>query len=92
MYRAFESFVIKVVLVIIEWSVKIIVHTKDYGVRVWENNVMRKLAFETLALTLAQFSSFVSYLKEIEMHLRCRIAYTKITKPMKLHYRELIQK
>jgi hypothetical protein len=89
MFRTFELLVIEGVITIVEWSVKIIVHIRAYGVRVWENNVMRKWFFKTLDLTLAQFSSFVSYLEEIELHLQCRIAYTKITKPMKLHYREL---
>ena len=89
MFRIFELLVIEGVIVIIEWRVKIIVHIRAYGVRVWENNVMRIWVFKTLDLTLAQFRRFVSYLKEIEMHLQCRIAYTKITKPMKLHYREL---
>ena len=92
MCKPFELLVIEGVIVIIEWSVEIIVRIKDYGVRVWKNNVMRKWVFKTLDLTLAQFRRFVSYLEEIEMHLQCRIAYTKITKPMKLHYRKLIGK
>ena len=89
MFRIFELLVIEGVIVITEWSVRIIVHLRAYGVRAWENNVMRKWVFKTLDLTLALFRRFVSYLKEIEMHLQCRIAYAKITKPMKLHYREL---
>jgi hypothetical protein len=92
MYRALELLVIEVFIMTIEWGVKIILQIKDYGIRVWQNNVMRKWVFEILDLTIAQFRSFVSYLKEIELHLQYRIAYVKITKPMKLHYRELIQK
>jgi hypothetical protein len=89
MFRTFELLVIEGVITIVEWSVKIIVYIKDYGIRAWENNAMRKWVFKTLDLTLALFKRFVSYLKEIVLHLQCRIAYAKITKPMKLHYREL---
>ena len=92
MFRIFELLVIEGVILITEWSVKIIVHLRAYGVRVWENNFMRKCVFKTLYFTLALFRLFIFYLKEIELHLQCRIAYVKITKPMKLHYRELIQK
>jgi hypothetical protein len=92
MYRALKLLVIEGVIVIIEWGEKIILHIKDYGIRVWQNNVMRKWVFERLDFTLVQFRNFVSYLKEIELHLQYRIAYVKITKPMKLHYRELLQK
>jgi len=89
MYKALELLVIEVFIMTIEWGVKIILHIKDYGICVWKHNVMRKWVFKTLDLTLAQFRRFISYLEDIEMHLRCRIAYTKITKPMKLRYREL---
>ena len=89
MFRTFELLIIEGVITIVEWSVKIIVYIRAYGVRVWENNVMRKWVFKTLDFTLALFRRFISNLKEIKLHLQCRIAYTKITKPMKLHYREL---
>jgi hypothetical protein len=92
MFKTFELLVIESNIAIVKWSVVIIVLIRAYGVRVWENNVMRKWVFKTLDLTLAQFTRFVSYLEDIEMHLQCRIAYTKITKPMKLHYRELTEK
>lgn|GEM_PF-1325484 len=89
MFRSFLLLVIDGVIVIVEWSVAIIVLVRDYGVRVWQNNVMRKWVFEIMDYVDAQFHRFVAYLKEIETLLQCRIVYAKITKPMKLRYREL---
>jgi hypothetical protein len=92
MFRTFELLVIEGIIGIVEWIVTIIILIKDYGVRVWKNNVMRKWVFEILDLADARFRRFVSYLKKIETFLQCRIAYENITKPMKLRYRELIGK
>lgn len=77
------------VIVIVEWSVAGIMLVRDYGIRVWQNNVMRKWVFEIMDHVDARFHRFVAYLKEIETLLQCRIVYAKITKPMKFHYREL---
>jgi hypothetical protein len=92
MLRTFELLVIKGVIRIVEWSVTIIALIRNYGVRVWENNVMRKWVFEILDLSDTRFRRFVSYLEEIVTILQCRIAYEEITKSMKLRYRELIGK
>ncbi len=92
MFRSFSLLVIEGVIVIVERSVAIIVLIRDYGVRVWKNNVMRKWVFDILDIADAQFRRFVSYLEEIKAFLQCRIAYAKITKPMKLRYRELLGK
>jgi len=92
MFRSFLLLVIEGVIIIVEWSVTIIVLIRDYGVRVWKNNMMRKWVFDILDLADARFRRFVSYLEEIVAFLQCRIAYAKITKPMKLRYRELIGK
>jgi hypothetical protein len=92
MFRSFLLLVIEGVIVIVKWSVALIVLIRDYGIRVWKNNVMRKWVFDILDLADARFRRFVLYLEEIEEFLRCRIAYAKITKPMKLRYRELIGK
>jgi hypothetical protein len=92
MFRTFELLVIEGVIVIVEWSVAIIVLIRDYGIRIWRNNVMRKWVFEILDLAEARFRRFVSYLEEIVTFLQCKIAFDKITKPMKLRYRELIGK
>ncbi len=89
MFRSFLLLIIECVVVTVEWSVGCIVLVRDYGIRVWKNNAMRKWVLETLDFSVARFRRFVSYLEEIEMHLRCRIAYAKITKPMKYQYREL---
>jgi hypothetical protein len=92
MFRTFELLVIEGVIVIVEWSMAIIVLIKDYGVRVWRNNVMRKWVFEILDLADARFRRIASYLEGIVTFLQCKIAFEKITKPMKLRYRELIGK
>jgi len=92
MFRSFLLLVIEGVIVIVEWSVAIIVLIRDYGVRVWKNNSIRKWVFNILDLADARFHRFVSYLEEIEAFLQCRIAYANITKPMKLRYKELIGK
>jgi hypothetical protein len=91
-FRSFLLIVIEGVIVIVEWSVAGIVIVRDYGVRVWKNNVMRKWVFEIMDLADARFRRFVSYLEEIETFLQCRIVYAKITEPMKLRYRELSKK
>jgi len=90
MFRSFLVLVIEGVILIVDWSVTIIVLIKDYGVRVWKNNVMRKWVFDILDFADARFRRFVSYLEEIKAFLQCRIAYAKITKPMKLRYKDLI--
>ena len=92
MFRTFELQVIEGIIVIVEWNVAIIVLIRDYGIRVWRNNVMRKWVFEILDFADTRFRRFVSYLEEIVMFLQCRIAFDKITKPMKHRYRELIGK
>jgi hypothetical protein len=92
MFRTFELLVIEGVIVIVEWSVAIIVLIRDYGIRVWRNNLMRKWVFEILDLADARFRRFVSYLEEIVTFLQFKIAFEKITKPMKLRYRELLGK
>jgi len=89
MFRNILLLIIEFVVVTVEWSVGCILLVRDYSVRVWKNNAMRKWVLEALDLSVSRFRRFVSYLEEIEMHLRCRIAYTKITKPMKYQYREL---
>ena len=89
MFRSFLLLVIDGVIVVIEWSVAGIVLVRDYGVRVWQNNVMRKWVFEIMDYVDARFHRFVAYLKEIETLLQCRIVYAKTTKPMKLRYREI---
>lgn len=89
MFRRFLLLAIEGVIVIVEWSVAGIVLVRDYGIRVWQNNVMRKWVFEIMDHVDARFHRFVAYLKEIETLLQCRIVYAKITKPMKFHYREL---
>jgi len=88
-FRRFLLLAIEGVIVIVEWSVAGIVLVRDYGIRVWQNNVMRKWVFEIMDHVDARFHRFVAYLKEIETLLQCRIVYAKITKPMKFHYREL---
>lgn len=89
MFRRFLLLAIEGVIVIVEWSVAGIMLVRDYGIRVWQNNVMRKWVFEIMDQVDARFHRFVAYLKEIETLLQCRIVYAKITKPMKFHYREL---
>lgn len=89
MFRSFLLLIIECVVVTVEWSVGCIVLVRDYSVRVWKNNAMRKWVLDTLDLFVARFRRVVSYLEEIEMHLQCRIAYAKITKPMKYQYRQL---
>ncbi|MCK4924804.1 MAG: hypothetical protein KAS61_07505 [Spirochaetes bacterium] len=89
MFRRFLLLAIEGVIVIVEWSVAGIMLVRDYGIRVWQNNVMRKWVFEIMDHVDARFHRFVAYLKEIETLLQCRIVYAKITKPMKFHYREL---
>jgi hypothetical protein len=92
MFRSLLLRCIEGVIVTAEWSVANIVLIRDYGIRVWKNNVMRKWVFDILDLADARFRRFVLYLEEIETFLQSRIAYAKITKPMKLRYRELIGK
>jgi hypothetical protein len=80
---------IELVVVLVEWVVDCILLISDYGVRVWKHNAMRKWVLATLDNAVAQFRRVVLYLEEIELYLQCRIAYAKITKPMKYQYREL---
>lgn len=89
MFRNLLLLIIELVVVTVEWSIGCIVHIRDYSVSVWKNNAMRKWVLETLDNSVAQFRRVVLYLEEIEMYLQCRIAYAKITKPMKYHYRQL---
>jgi hypothetical protein len=89
MFRNLLLLIIELVVVTVEWSMSCIVRLRDYGVRVWKNNAMRKWVLEALDNSVAQFRRVVLYLEEIEMYLQCRIAYAKITKPMKYQYREI---
>jgi hypothetical protein len=92
MFRSFLLLIIELVVVVVVWSMGCMMLVRDYGVRVWKNNAMRKWVLETLDLSVARFKHFVSYLEEIEMYLQCRIAYAKITKPMKYQYRVLTRR
>ena len=89
MFRTALLLFIELIMMVVEWSVRCIVLVKGYGIRVWQNNAMRKWVFDTLDLSLARFRRFIGYLEEIEMLLQSRIAYAEITKPLKRHYREL---
>ena len=80
------------VIVLVEWSVTCIMRVKEYGIRVWQNNAVRKWAFKVMDYAEALFYRYVDYLKDIETLLRCRIVYTKVTKPMKQYYRALTRR
>ena len=77
------------VIALVEWSVACIRRIKEYGVRVWQNNAIRKWVFHVMDYAESRFHRYVDYLEDIETRLQCRIVYAKITKPMKQNYRAL---
>ena len=89
MLRNLLLLLIEFMVVTVELSMGCIVLLRDYGVRVWKHNALRTWVLETLDIAVARFRGVVLYLEEIEMYLQCRIAYAKITKPMKHHYKRL---
>ena len=89
MLRNLLLLLVELMVVTVELSMGCIVLLRDYGVRVWKHNALRTWVLETLDISVARFRGVVLYLEEIEMYLQCRIAYAKITKPMKYHYRQL---
>ena len=89
MFRNLLLLLIELIVVTVELSIGCIILLRDYGIRVWKNNALRTWVLETLDISVARFRRCILYLEEIEMYLQCRIAYAKITKPMKCHYRQL---
>jgi hypothetical protein len=89
MFRKFLLLFIDCIIVLVEWVVELTLLIKDYGVRVWKNNGVRRWVFEVIDDVDDRFRSFVKYLEEIQLRLQCRIAYANIAKPMKHRYREL---
>ena len=89
MLRNLLLLLVELMVVTVELSMGCIVLLRDYGVRVWKHNALRTWVLETLDISVARFRGVVLYLEEIEMYLQCRIAYAKITKPMKYYYKRL---
>jgi len=89
MMRNFLLLLIDTVIVLVEGSITGIMLVKDYGVRMWKNNVVRKWVFEIMDRADTRFREFERYLEAIETRLRCRIVYARISQPMRNYYREL---
>jgi hypothetical protein len=89
MFRNFLLMSVETGIVLAELSVTGITYVKDYGVRFWKNNEMRKWVFSIIDRIDARFHRFMAYLEEIEIRLHCRIVYSSITRPMKETYRQL---
>ena len=86
--NTFLSF-IEMVLLVVAGSISLFILVKDYGVRVWQNNIMRRYVFKVLDLADAQLRGFAGHLEAVETQLQCRIVYARISQPLKDHYREL---
>ena len=83
---------IETIMVLVAGSISVFILVKDYGVRVWQNNTMRKWVFDTIDLTNGLLRGFANHLEAVETQLQCRIVYARISQPMKGHYRELTRK
>lgn len=92
MIRNFILFLIDSVIVLIDGTITGIIMLKDYSVKVWKNNAMRKWVWELMDLIDVIFHRFENYLEELKTTVQYRILYEKITQPMKDHYRELKKK
>jgi len=77
------------VIVVVEFTVAGIIFLKDYSVKVWQNNVMRRWVLEFMDYINTVFCHFKNYLEKLETNIQYRILYEKVTKPMKDYYREL---
>jgi hypothetical protein len=84
----FLSF-IEIVLLVVAGSISLFILVKNYGVQVWQNNVMRRYVFKVLDLADEQLRGFARHLETVETQLQCRIVYARISQPLKYHYREL---
>jgi hypothetical protein len=83
---------IETIMVLVAGSISVFILVKDYGVRVWQNNTMRKWVFDTIDLTNTCLRGFANHLEVVETQLQCRIVYARISQPMKDHYRELTRR
>jgi hypothetical protein len=89
MFRNLLLMFVETIILLVELSVSGTMLVKDYGVRVWKNNAMRKWVFRVIDRADARFHRFIMYLEEIESRLQCRIVYANISRPMKETYRDL---
>jgi 50S ribosomal subunit-associated GTPase HflX len=80
---------IESIVVLVAGSISAFILVKDYGIRVWRNNTMRKWVFDVIDRTNALLRGFANHLEAVETQLQCRIVYARISQPMKDHYREL---
>jgi len=75
--NTFLSF-IEMVLLVVAGSISLFILVKDYGVRVWQNNIMRRCVFRVLDLADEQLRGFARHLEAVENQLQCRIVYDRI--------------
>ncbi len=84
--------VINLFLVLIDGITSTIMLLCRYSLRVWRNNVLRNFVFNVIRYIDDVSFRLKNYLEEIRVVLKYRIQYESVTRPMKVHYREIKNK
>ena len=92
MIKNFLLLMIDSFVVVIDITISGIGMLKDYGVRVWKNNVMKRWVLEFMDNIGVLFRHIGNYLGELENIIQFKILYDKTTKPMKDYYKKLKKK
>ena len=89
MFKKYLIIFIDILLLMINWIISAISLFIDYTVKLWRNNIMRKIVIEFMIKIIKLFHSIRNYLEYVKNNVTFRILYKKVTLPMEVHYKEL---